>query len=270
MLLNKTNNRCLISIIFLILVLFFGSFTVNGSDNIPEAEKYYKNGMDAFNGRRWGLAVENFRISYNLFQHSTIAYMISCTYIQLEEPGSAEDYANLALTVGPPLEEPYRTDAMTILRWAKDAKTDNYYLLIGKADDLGIIRPNSPTTQPPQASVPQYRRLVQQPVVHAELQPMVVQEMNLTGKWRCKEGGDYFLHQVGDKLWWYGQSPDGGRSWANVFHGTIRDKNVIGSWADVPRGKILNSGEMTITIVNNGKLRAIRKTGGFGGNEWTR
>jgi len=93
---------------------------------------------------------------------------------------------------------------------------------------------------------------------------------NLTGRWRSNDGGMYFLRQVGNQLWWYGQSGDNGRTWTNVFQGRIEGSQVIGSWADVPHGQIMHNGEMSLQIVAPNFLRAVNRTGGFGGSEWSR
>jgi ABC-type Mn2+/Zn2+ transport system ATPase subunit len=36
----------------------------------------------------------------------------------------------------------------------------------------------------------------------------------------------------------------------------------------VPQGKIMGSGIMVLQIVNSTLLKAVNKTGGFGGSEW--
>lgn len=94
--------------------------------------------------------------------------------------------------------------------------------------------------------------------------------VNLTGRWACNDGGRYFLRQLSNELWWYGQSGDGGATWSNVFHGQVKGDQVHGRWSDVPLGQIMNSGEMTLQIISNNNLRSKQKTGGFGGSEWTR
>lgn len=93
---------------------------------------------------------------------------------------------------------------------------------------------------------------------------------NLTGQWRCNDGGTYYLRQLGNKVWWFGRSKDNGASWTNVFHGTIHGQRIVGQWADVPHGKARSSGRMTLHIQSPGSLRSIHKTGGFGGSAWTR
>jgi len=92
---------------------------------------------------------------------------------------------------------------------------------------------------------------------------------DLTGRWRCNDGGTYSIRQIGNQLWWSGTSADG-RSWSNVFHGTINGSIVSGSWADVPPGQTRNSGDMTLRVVNPNLLRMEGPPSAFGGTEWTR
>ena len=94
--------------------------------------------------------------------------------------------------------------------------------------------------------------------------------VNLNGRWRSNDGGTYYLKQIGNELWWYGESRDRGATWSNVFHGYIGRTEVAGKWADVPKGRVRQSGDMTMQIVSSNRLKAVRKTGGFGGSVWTR
>jgi len=96
--------------------------------------------------------------------------------------------------------------------------------------------------------------------------------INLTGRWRCNDGGTYYLRQLGDELWWFGKSGDDGANFTNIYRGkvNVQAMNVAGSWADVPHGKIMGSGTMSLQIVNSNLFRSTQKTGGFGGSEWTR
>jgi len=93
---------------------------------------------------------------------------------------------------------------------------------------------------------------------------------NLTGRWNCDDGGTYFLRHMGNVLWWYGRSPDGGATWSNVFHGRVEGNQITGNWADVPQGNNLNHGDMTLQVVSSKNLRVVSRTGGFGGSEWSR
>lgn len=93
---------------------------------------------------------------------------------------------------------------------------------------------------------------------------------DLTGRWSANDGGTYYIRQVGNELWWYGQSSDGGSSWTNVLHATVQGNRAVGRWSDVPHGQIHSAGEMELQVVSANRLVATRKTGGFGGSEWTR
>ncbi len=100
--------------------------------------------------------------------------------------------------------------------------------------------------------------------------PLAVQA-DLTGTWQANDGGIYYLRQTGEELHWYGEQNATEPRWANVFHGRIRGERINGDWLDVPKGKTLGSGKLSLTLSNNGQvLERSRETGGFGGSRWTR
>lgn len=99
---------------------------------------------------------------------------------------------------------------------------------------------------------------------------LVAQAANLSGVWNCNDGGIYFVRQVGNELWWYGQSSDGGTTWSNVFRGVIRGNQVFGQWADVPKGSVRGYGEMVLLISNTSHLDKISGGQNFGGSVWSR
>lgn len=80
---------------------------------------------------------------------------------------------------------------------------------------------------------------------------------DLTGVWAATDVGTYYVRQVGNTVWWLGLSRDRGRTFANVFHGSILSRGadgeplarpiIEGDWADVPIGE---NGSM-----NDGQLR---------------
>jgi cathepsin L len=94
--------------------------------------------------------------------------------------------------------------------------------------------------------------------------------INLSGKWKGNDQGNYFLTQVGSTLFWLGMSPNSGASWTNVFHGTVSGMSISGQWADVPLGANRNYGTLGIQIVNFNQLQRTAVTGGFGGSQWSR
>lgn len=106
-------------------------------------------------------------------------------------------------------------------------------------------------------------------VANSKAKLIVAQASNMTGVWNCNDGGVYFIRQVGNQIWWYGQSRDGGGTWSNVFQGTITGSKLVGSWADVPKGRVRGYGEMRL-IISGGKIRKISGGENFGGSVWSR
>lgn len=100
--------------------------------------------------------------------------------------------------------------------------------------------------------------------------PALVQA-DLTGVWRGDDGGTYYLRQSGNMLHWYGERAQDKPQWSNVFHGKIRDNRIKGEWLDVPKGRTMGKGKMSLSVEANGNvLVATNRTGGFGGAKWTR
>jgi len=99
---------------------------------------------------------------------------------------------------------------------------------------------------------------------------------NLTGVWHCNDVGTYYLRQVDENtLCWLGLSQDQGRSFANIFEGTITADIITGTWADVPLGAVGGRGSGELKLVAEGagpaltpRLTATQRTGGFGGSTW--
>jgi hypothetical protein len=103
-------------------------------------------------------------------------------------------------------------------------------------------------------------------------QASTTERIDLTGTWCADDGGMYFIRQIGGRVCWLGQSADQGRSWTNVFMGSLvgNGRTIRGRWVDVPRGRERGSGEMTLRIDSAGRLTAVVKIGGFGGSVWRR
>lgn len=96
---------------------------------------------------------------------------------------------------------------------------------------------------------------------------------DLTGTWGGDDGGIYYLRQIDNAVWWIGLDGADGRNFSNVFHGTREGDLITGQWSDVPRGGAMNSGSLTIEIVQTPRGVQLRKregTGGFGGTTWFR
>jgi hypothetical protein len=94
--------------------------------------------------------------------------------------------------------------------------------------------------------------------------------MDLTGVWNCDDGGIYYVRQLGTIVWWYGELDPNTPNWSNVMRGSISGNMINADWSDVPKGSVMQNGNLVIQIVSNNKLVAISKTGGFAGSVWTR
>lgn len=104
--------------------------------------------------------------------------------------------------------------------------------------------------------------------------------VDLTGAWAGDDGGIYYLRQVRMIVWWNGMSgrdgrpADLGRDWNNVARGEIEGLTIQVEWADVPRGRILGDGTLSLKIEDDGtgniRIAKVSETGaGFGNSLWT-
>ena len=93
---------------------------------------------------------------------------------------------------------------------------------------------------------------------------------SLEGVWNCDDGGKYYLRQLGDTLWWYGELDPYSPNWSNVARGKIIGNTVQMDWADVPKGSIMQNGILKLKIISSNEFLAEQKTGGFAGSRWTR
>ena len=99
--------------------------------------------------------------------------------------------------------------------------------------------------------------------------------VNLNGKWQGNDGAIYYIRRVGSQVWWYGENSPTNPSFSNVFRasfsGSIQaGSRVVGQWADVPKGRALNSGTLSFKVINSNFLQRAYQTGGFSGSTWTR
>ncbi len=91
---------------------------------------------------------------------------------------------------------------------------------------------------------------------------------NLTGYYSANDGGHYYVRHIGQKVFWFGEHPNG--IWANVYEGTLSGRTINGGFFDVPKGKIAGKGSLDLKVSCDGKT--ITKTAGanFGGSVWTK
>jgi len=100
----------------------------------------------------------------------------------------------------------------------------------------------------------------------------IVSAADITGKWSCNDGGIYYVRQVGDNVYWYGEKDPIRPQWANVASGTTDGSIIYLSWADLPKGASMNSGTLTLRIDGYNKFVKVQETGTdtFGGQTWNR
>jgi hypothetical protein len=94
--------------------------------------------------------------------------------------------------------------------------------------------------------------------------------IDLTGAWNCDSGGKFYIRQVGNNVWWYGENAPTSPAWSNVAHGVLVGNELRLEWADVPKGRNMFSGNLVLKVESNSRMVAISKTGGFGGSVWSR
>lgn len=84
-------------------------------------------------------------------------------------------------------------------------------------------------------------------------------------------GGKYYIRQLGNEILWYGEEDAVSPTWSNVAHGVISGNQITVKWADVPKGVIMQSGDLIIKIESNNALTLVKQTGeNFATPEWTR
>jgi hypothetical protein len=104
------------------------------------------------------------------------------------------------------------------------------------------------------------------------------QPVTLSGVWHGSDNGTYYIRQLGSTVWWLGLSRDQGRSFANVFRGSISESGpLVGEWIDVQMGVggVLSGG--TLTLQGNQSdtelsttLTKTAESASFGAAIWTK
>src|SRR5712691_7179934 len=88
----------------------------------------------------------------------------------------------------------------------------------------------------------------------------------LNGYYEGDDGGAYFIRQIGDSVYWFGEDPNG--AWANVLVGTISGNKITARFWDVPKGKTQGMGEMILQIQNDDSLIKLSSTTPFVTKSW--
>jgi hypothetical protein len=104
------------------------------------------------------------------------------------------------------------------------------------------------------------------------------QPVTLSGVWHGSDNGTYYIRQLGSIVWWLGLSRDQGRSFANVFRGSISESGpLVGEWVDVQMGVggVLSGGTLTLQGDQSDTqlsttLTKTAETASFGAVIWTK
>jgi hypothetical protein len=111
-------------------------------------------------------------------------------------------------------------------------------------------------------------------IVLAVMLSSTAMALDLTGDWKAKlgtevmAGPDFYIRQIGDSVWMYGEDWSGDPTWTSVANGTIKGNTVEFSWADVPKGNATLYGTLLLNITTDNELKVLNQTGGWGGEMW--
>lgn len=93
--------------------------------------------------------------------------------------------------------------------------------------------------------------------------------INLNGYFSCNDGGYYYIRQIGNRVYWFGEHASG--AWANVFIGQLSGSTLSGYYYDVPKGRYQGTGYLRMYVSNRGaNIVKTYTNGGFGGSRWVR
>jgi microsomal dipeptidase-like Zn-dependent dipeptidase len=88
----------------------------------------------------------------------------------------------------------------------------------------------------------------------------------LNGYYEADNGGAYFVRQIGNDVYWFGEDPNG--AWANVLIGTISGNKITARFWDVPKGRTQSLGDLILQIQNDDSLVKLSSSTPFGTKSW--
>jgi hypothetical protein len=106
-----------------------------------------------------------------------------------------------------------------------------------------------------------------------------IDPFNLTGVWKCNDGGTYYVRNLGREVWWFGHGLHPHQSFANVAYGRVEGEGHTRvlrlKWADLPMGTTNIYGRLVLSLnfaiqFNRVTHMSLAEcTGKFGGSLWT-
>lgn len=92
--------------------------------------------------------------------------------------------------------------------------------------------------------------------------------LDLTGDWKASTGENFYIRQVNNTVWCYGESTAENENWTSIAYGTLEGNRVLLDWADVPKGNASLMGTLTLNVTSDSELQVANQTGGWGGKDW--
>jgi hypothetical protein len=99
---------------------------------------------------------------------------------------------------------------------------------------------------------------------------VAAQAASLTGKWSGNDGGTYYITQLNDRIYWYGENSTTSPGFANIGVGKIVGNYIFIEATDVPKGSASAQSDLIIYKSTDNYLYVITKDSPFGGSSWTR
>jgi hypothetical protein len=127
-------------------------------------------------------------------------------------------------------------------------------------------------------------RVALQEALPLEIPGFSADNSDLTGVWKGNDDCTYYIRQLGNEIWWYGEGTSDWQAFTNVAYGTVEDNGVVRlRWSDLPKVPktpkhevTTSAGELVLKCnysIQRGyvtDLASLSMTGQFGGSSWTR
>jgi hypothetical protein len=98
--------------------------------------------------------------------------------------------------------------------------------------------------------------------------------LDLTGNWKATvdtetmPGPDFYIRQIGESVWMYGEDISADPTWTSIANGTVVGNTAELIWADIPKGEATLSGTLKLNVTSDNELKVVNQTGGWGGEDW--
>jgi hypothetical protein len=80
----------------------------------------------------------------------------------------------------------------------------------------------------------------------------------------------FYVRQLGNEIWWFGQQAPNSPRWTNVASGTFDNGVVRVKWVDVPMGSTRNQGTLGLRVVAANHMVVSENPNDFWNADWFR